>query len=300
MFILNLQNYVENDNTLYNMKNFILITGVSSGIGKATLAYFYMKGYHVLGSVRTAGDAKELVNQYPERFTPLIFDVTKPEEINKEIIKLTPLLLQGNLAALVNNAGFAVPGPLELLEDQQFEDQINVNLFSVRRITNAFLPYLKSNTPGKIINISSVSGLINTPYLGAYCISKHALESMNEIYRRELSQFGIKVISVLPGPVKTKIWQKNLGKLEPYFDTPYGNILKNADELIKKSESSGLHAKKVAQTIWNIFHSNNPKHQYIVHKTPFAIWFVSRVLPSSWMDYLIKKSMAKGKNMRPI
>ncbi|MBK8820863.1 MAG: SDR family oxidoreductase [Saprospiraceae bacterium] len=282
------------------MKNYILITGVSSGIGKATLDHFYRQGYHILGSVRTTTDAKKILEQYPERVTPLIFDVTNSEELSAEVTRISPLLNQGNLAALINNAGFAVPGPLELLDDIQFENQINVNLFGVRRITNAFLPYLKSNTPGKIINISSVSGLINTPYLGAYCISKHALESMNEIYRRELSMFGIQVISVLPGPIKTKIWQKNIGQLDPYFDSPYGNILKNADELIKKSEKSGLYAEKVAQTIWNIFTNKNPKHQYIVHKNPFAIWIVSRILPSSWMDYLIKKSMAKGKNMRPI
>jgi NAD(P)-dependent dehydrogenase (short-subunit alcohol dehydrogenase family) len=282
------------------MTKFICITGVSTGIGRALLDFFHQKGYHIIGSVRNHDAVTDLQSNYTERLTVLCFDVRNQEATQIAFADIKNLLSQGHLELLINNAGIAMPGPLECLTEEQFEEQLDINLKSVRRITNLLLPYLKSGNPGRIINISSVSGILNTPFMGAYCISKHALESMTEIYRRELRMFGIKVISILPGPIKTEIWKKNIGKLNPFFETEYGHLLKNADKLIEKSDAQGLPAERVCMAVWKAFTARNPKTGYIVHKSPNVIRFISKVLPSLWLDVLMAKTMSKGDKIRPI
>ncbi len=282
------------------MTKFICITGVSTGIGRALLDFFHQKGYYIIGSVRNHDAVTDLQSNYTERLTVLCFDVRDQEATQNAFSDIKNLLSQGHLELLINNAGIAIPGPLEYLTEEQFEEQLDINLKSVRRITNLLLPYLKTDNPGRIINISSVSGILNTPFMGAYCISKHALESMTEIYRRELRMFGIKVISILPGPIKTEIWKKNIGKLNPFFETEYGHLLKNADKLIEKSDAQGLPAERVCQAVWKAFTSRNPKTGYIVHKSPNVIRFISKVLPSLWLDALMAKTMSKGDKIRPI
>ena len=282
------------------MKQFVLITGVSSGFGESLLHHFHQNGYHIIGSVRKEADKQRLLKQFPENLTILSFDVRNTQVVETEIASIRPLIATGNLCLLVNNAGIAVPGPLELVSGDAFDEQWQVNVRSVWQITNLLLPELRAVQPGKIINISSVSGLINTTFLGAYCMSKHALESMSETYRRELQIFGIQVVTICPGPAKTEIWRKNLGKLNPYLQTPYGPYIQHADKLIQKSEENGLPADATTKAVWKAFTSKNPKIRYIVHKNPALIYFVSKVLPAKWVDILMAKTMNRGDKIRPI
>jgi NAD(P)-dependent dehydrogenase (short-subunit alcohol dehydrogenase family) len=183
------------------MKN-IFITGVSTGIGYDTVAYFTALGYRVFGSVRKAEDHLRLEKTFSDNFIALTFDVTKPEQIETARQQVEGILAGEPLLALVKNAGFAQGGPMALLPDTLFRQQIEANLFGVRNVTNAFLPLLGASKyftgqPGKIINIRSISGIFNTPMNGAYCVSKHALESMAEVYRRGLRMYGIQVSSLV-------------------------------------------------------------------------------------------------------
>ena len=119
---------------------------------------------------------------------------------------------------------------MALLSDEVFRAQIEVNLFGVRNVTNTFLPLLGASkdfkgTAGKIINISSLSGIFNTPMNGAYCVAKHALESLGEVYRRELMMYGIQVCSIQPGPIQSKLWDKNISAMDAYLDTDYASCL---------------------------------------------------------------------------
>ena len=282
------------------MTKFVFITGVSTGIGRALLETFYSQGFHVIGTVRNKKDADIIRTMYPDRVTMLVFDMRDQDAMKAETALVKPYLESYGLHCLINNAGYAEPGPLELLSEEAFEAQLDVNLKSVRRMTNTLLPYLKKAASARIINISSVSGILNTPYLGAYCVSKHALESLTEIYRRELAQFGIKVISILPGPIKTEIWKKNIGILDPYFDSPYGHILKHADKLIEASDRNGLPVSRVAEMVWKAYSAKNPKTGYIVHKKPLAIRFIAKVLPPGLLDKLMARTMARGEQIRPV
>ena len=210
------------------MGKHIVITGVSTGIGRDALRLLHQKGYHIYGSVRKEADAKSLTEAYPQRFTPLIFDVQDQNAVNQAAKVVFETC--DRIDALINNAGIALPGPLQFVTESDFEKQMDINLKSVRRITNTFLPLLGTSPdfkgiPGRIINISSISGLFSSPFNGVYSISKHALESMTDVYRRELRRYGIKVLAVEPGPIKTKIWGKNLNSMAKFADTDYYDCL---------------------------------------------------------------------------
>ena len=173
--------------------NAVLITGVSSGIGYDATRYLIQTGYTVFGSVRSIEDRDRLRADFSERFHPLLFDMTDREAVHSGIDEVRLELDGKHLRALVNNAGLVAPGPTMLLSDDAFEYQMRVNLLGVRTITNACLPLLgvpsgartpqrkrlaAAECPGRIINISSISGVINTPLNGAYCVAKHALERL--------------------------------------------------------------------------------------------------------------------------
>jgi NAD(P)-dependent dehydrogenase (short-subunit alcohol dehydrogenase family) len=285
------------------MAKSIVITGVSTGIGRASLDLLHEKGYHIFGSVRNQADADKLSKIYPDRFTPLRFDVQNHDEV----VKASKVVFEQceTLVGLINNAGIAIPGPLELLSEEQFEKQLDVNVKSIRRITNLFLPLLgtkpgSAKQPGRIINISSVSGLFNSPFNGAYSISKHALESMTDIYRRELRRYGIKVIAIEPGPIKTEIWKKNLNKMDEFKDSDYYEVLQKADKIIENAERNALPVENVSRLVAKCLTVSRPKTRYIVHKNKFAFRLMAYYLPDKITDWLVHKTLTSSNRHRPI
>lgn len=281
----------------------LVITGVSTGIGRASLDLLHAKGYHIFGSVRNQADADNLLKIYPDRFTPLRFDVQNHDEV----VKASKVVFEQceTLAGLINNAGIAIPGPLEHLSEEQFEKQLDVNVKSIRRITNLFLPLLgaesnSSKPPGRIVNISSVSGLFNSPFNGAYSISKHALESMTDIYRRELRRYDIKVIAIEPGPIKTEIWKKNLNKMDEFKDSDYYEVLQKADKIIENAERNALPVDKVSKLIAKCLTAARPKTRYIVHKNKFVFQLMAYYFPDKLSDWLVHKALSSSNRHRPI
>ena len=247
------------------MKN-IFITGVSTGIGYDAVKHFLKLGYRVFGSVRSDADAARLSQEFPTNFTCLQFDVVDVENINLAVEKMRVQLGNESLTALVNNAGYALAGPMAMLSDTAFRKQMEVNLYGARNVINAVLPLLGGVTdftgrPGKVINISSISGIFNSPMNGAYCVSKHALESMAEVYRRELMIYGIQFSSIQPGPIESKLWEKNDDTLDEYFDSDYGNMAKNTSKIIRAGKKSALPASVISNLIEKIIDSKKSKTQ---------------------------------------
>ena len=283
-------------------KNVVFITGVSSGIGYGLLTNLIESGYFVIGTVRTQEDLEKISNITGSKGKIVQFDVQDREKTKQVIKDVSPILDSHGLFALIHNVGIVFPGPLQYISDVEFDQAMDVNVHAVRRISQALLPWLGVNPqfkPGKIIHISSVSGLVNMPFNGTYCISKHALESMNDIFRRELASFGIKVTAIEPGPIKTPIWKKNLGKMDKYFQTEYKDVVQKADKIILNSEKIGLPVTAVVSVVNKVLESNNPKHRYLVHPKPFFFrLFLS--IPSTIQDYLILKTLKKGDKFRPV
>lgn len=274
----------------------VLITGVSSGIGYDAVRHLVARGWHVFGSVRNQSDADRLRADFPKNFTCLQFDVTNREEIDRTVPVVMKVLGGCRLAGLVNNAGHAVGGPMELLPDDVFRQQIEVNLFGARNVTNSFLPLLGTDTtrtgpPGKIIMVSSVSGVINTPINGAYCVSKHALESLAEIYRRELKPFGIQISSIQPGPIASNLWQKNSGKLSQYEESGYRLMVQNAELAMAQAETNALPATAISQLIERILETRRPRLSYLVIRNFALTWLLVHAVPRRLADWLIHQKM---------
>ena len=181
-----------------------VVTGASTGIGRAIAKSLIDEGWRVFASVRKESDADKLRDALGEVLTPLIFDVTDEAGIARGADTVREALNGRTLNGLVNNAGIAVAGPLRYIALDELQHQLNVNLFGVLRVTQAFLPMLGADKsykgePGRIINMSSVAGKIASPIMGPYSMSKHALEAFSDSLRRELMMHGIDVAVIAPG-----------------------------------------------------------------------------------------------------
>jgi NAD(P)-dependent dehydrogenase (short-subunit alcohol dehydrogenase family) len=276
------------------MKKYILITGVSSGIGHGLSKFFLSQGFSVIGTVRNHKDANDL--ESISGFHKIIYDVTNKEDLPTIITKIKYIINDGVLHGLINNAGIAVAGPLELVSEEEFYSVMEINVFAVRRITNAVLPLMKEGS--RIVMISSVSGIFNSPFTGPYSISKHAIESMCDIYRRELLLFGIKVIALEPGPIKSEIWGKAKGIFKKYEDSRYAQWVKNGDKIIENAEKSAIDVQYVCDAANEAMTNSSPKARYIVHKNKFIFKIFAKLLPDGLTDYLVSKGLKKGEKHR--
>ncbi len=278
-------------------RKYVLITGVSSGIGFDTVEFLIEKGFHVLGSVRKESDFHRLNQTYPEHFTCLQFDVTKREEVAEAYEQVKAILGDNKLAGLVNNAGLAMGGPIELMDEDKFRYQMEVNLFSVRTVTNIFVPLLKGNKKkkikgGKIVMISSISGIFNTPFNGAYCISKHAMESLGEIYRRELIMYDIDVVSIQAGPIASKIWTKNIDQYSEYAGTDYEKLLDKSNKVMKAAQRNALSPRIIAKLIYKIL-TKKTKLAFIVNKNWLPTVLFIKYMPARWVDKIFYNQLFK-------
>lgn len=276
----------------------ILITGVSSGIGYEVTRYFLDQGDIVFGSVRSSADLERLQNEFGDKFHALQFDVTDHDAIKAAAEQVSQVLDGKLLTALVNNAGMALPGPLALIDDDRFEHQLRVNVVGLRYVINAFLPLLGASLdrpadqlPGKIINMSSISGILNSPINGSYSIAKHAMESIGEVYRRELMMYGIDVISIQPGPIQSRIWEKNIGSMDEFADSDYGPMIKRVDEIMQQARKDALPGSVIAKLIDRIIQSRRPKTAYIVHSRTWPVYMIAYWLPARWMDRMTHRQL---------
>jgi len=286
------------------MKKTVFITGVSTGIGRAFLEKLVMEGYHVIGTVRKEADKLELERQFGEKARILICDITDNAQFDQAVEQMAQYMEGEPLYALINNAGIAVPGPMHLITDAEFEKQMDVNLMATRRVTNLLIPSLRQwgSIKPKIIFISSISGVFAAPFNGAYCVSKHALECLVDIYRRELRYLGIDVISIQPGPLKTEIWRKAKGSFDRFKVGAFASIAEKADKMIQHIEKSALDLKVMTDLIIKILGAPKKKNRYMVHRNALLLKLMVNVLPSSLMDKIIWSNLDKkdAKSYRPV
>jgi NAD(P)-dependent dehydrogenase (short-subunit alcohol dehydrogenase family) len=272
----------------------VVITGVSTGIGYATVEAAIRAGYQVFGSVRTQADAERLLKDFPKHFLPLVFDVTDADGIARAASMVSEVLGDRTLDALIHNAGIAVAGPLLHLPMDEVRQQFEVNVFSVVAVTQAFAPILgadraRQGAPGKIIAISSVAGKNSSPFVGAYAASKHALEGLCGTLRRELMLHGIDVIIVGPGAIRTPIWDKP--NLAPYASTPYGPSLKLAYDFMMDVARKGLAPEQCAALLVEILEASKPKARYALVPQPLMNWWLPRILPARWVDKIVAQRL---------
>ena len=276
----------------------VVITGTSTGIGYQTSKTLIASGYRVFGSVRTNEDADRVAMELGKNFIPLVFDVTDEQAVKESVNKVSALLDNQTLAGLINNAGIAVFGAVQNLTAEEFKHQFDVNLLGVFHCTQAYMDLLgadkdRHGTPGKIINISSISGELAMPFMSAYNMSKFGLEGFSEALRRELMIFGIDVVVVAPGPIKTPIWTKvdKVGMLKRYDNSAYRKVSSKMVRFAEALEKKGVSSEVVAQRILTILTNSKSKTRYRID----AQWFQNALLsllPKRTSDKMIAKQMS--------
>lgn len=283
------------------MSKSVVITGISSGIGYHLAKVYSETGYQVFGSVRSEEDYQRISKEIPD-VVLLKFDVLDTQAIVESVKTVEAALNGKGLDILINNAGVVVSGPLMLLEVEDFQKQYDINLFGMLRVTQAFLPLLgavdsPSHKPGMIINMSSVTGQLAFPFVGAYCSSKSAIESFSHSLRRELLPFGIKVVIVAPSGVKTPIWSKESTTQIPQkvAESIFGSYFSHFQHHMQAMARKGLDADKLARKIARISEKRSPKTRYAFAKQYLVEWLIPRyLLPDKIMDKILKKLMSKS------
>jgi NAD(P)-dependent dehydrogenase (short-subunit alcohol dehydrogenase family) len=274
----------------------VVITGASTGIGWATAKLLLARGFRVFGSVRKPADADRLGNEFGANFTPLIFDVTDEAAVLAAAREVRNSLNGETLAGLVNNAGIAVAGPVLELAADEFRRQMDVNVVGPIITTQAFGPLLGSDPSlkgpkGRIVMISSVAGKNGNPLMSAYSASKHAIEGLSESLRRELMLFGIDVIIVAPGPVKTPIWSKaEEVDVSAYQNSPYFPALQGMRKYMLKLGEIGLPPEKIAERIAEALTSASPKVRYQITPDPMR-HLMTAILPKRMVDKIIARRL---------
>jgi len=273
----------------------VVITGASTGIGWATAKLLVGKGYRVFGSVRKEADAERLVGEFGSHFTPLLFDVTDEPAVLAAAREVRAALNGETLAGLVNNAGIAVPGPVLELSADEFRRQMDVNVIGPIISTQAFGPLLGTDPAlkgpkGRIVMISSVAGKNGNPLTPAYAASKHAIEGLSESLRRELMLFGIDVIIVAPGPVRTPIWSKGQQgfDMSKYQNSPYLSAMQKVTAYMQHLDSIGLPPERIAEVVYDALTLPKPKVRYQIAPDPMR-HLMTTVLPKRMVDKIIAK-----------
>ena len=276
----------------------VLITGVSTGIGKAIAEELLNSEYIVIGSVRNLEDASDLKKKYNNTFFPVKFDVTKKEEIYNGKKEVEKILTENDsyLSCLINNAGIALGGPVRYLDVDIFRKQFEVNFFGLIEVTKCFLELLiesnKFKMKNKIINIGSISGKRSYPFVGPYTASKHALEGFNDALRRELLIHDVDVVLIEPGPIRTPIWSKapNIED-NPFLNTEYEIPLRKFNKGYIKLGVDGFPPKMIGERVVKILSTNNPKTRHVITPKIFKNFLIPGFLPDRWVDRMTGKML---------
>lgn len=275
----------------------IVVTGASTGIGRAAVAAAVSQGAHVFASVRKQSDADSLRQEFADAVTPLLFDVADDAAVRAGAAQVAQALGDRRLFGLVNNAGIAVPGPLLHLDAEELKRQFDINLFGVHRVTQAFAPLLgadpeRKGKPGRIVMISSVGGQNGSPFVGPYSASKFALEGYSQSLRRELLLYGIDVIVIGPGAIATPIWDKaEQGDLKRFSNTPYAPFIERVTDYMLKQGREGLPASAVGDLIWRCLTMAKPKTRYAILRRPFMDRTLPRLMDPRVVDRIFAQRL---------
>jgi len=282
------------------MKN-ILITGTSSGIGKAAAKLFTEKGYRVFGTIRKEEEGRLLKTELGDNFAPIVMDVTSKESVKAAASRVESLIHKTGLRALINNAGIAVTGPLMHVSIEDLRYQFEVNVIGLMEVTQAFLPLLGAQEyplfkPGKIINVSSAVGKVAFPFIGPYVGSKHAVEGISNSLRKELRLYGIDVVLVGPGAVNTPIWDKDSATdLSAFENTHYLESGQKFQKGFVEMGKNGHAPEKIGKLFLKIVEKKKPKTRYAVLAHPIKEWYLPRMLPTRMFDNMLGKQLGLNK-----
>jgi NAD(P)-dependent dehydrogenase (short-subunit alcohol dehydrogenase family) len=273
-----------------------LITGASTGIGRATALRLAGAGWTVLAGVRDpAAGASLLTEASGGRIVPVSLDVTDEGQVAQAAAVVEEQAGAGGLDALINNAGIGIGGPLELVSAEDLRRQFDVNVFAQVEVTKAMLPALR-RAGGRIAFVSSIGGRVAMAFTAPYAASKHAIEAFGDALRVELRTSGVQVTLIEPGSVATPIWDKSKAESErvsvpPELQAQYGHVPAAMDKVLADTERRGVPPEQVADTILRALTSSRMKARYVVGRDAKVMLAVRRMMPDHVFDALARRAL---------
>lgn len=262
----------------------VLITGSSSGIGKATVEYFAREGWNVAATMRKP--RKTLFSDF-ENVSVYELDVTKPDTIKKTFATATKEL--GDIDVVVNNAGFGEQGVFEAIDEQTMQREFDVNVFGLMRVSKEAIAHMRGNDGGVIVQISSMAGRSTLPLYTMYHASKWAVEGFSEALQHELYQHDIRIKIIEPGVIKTEFYEDN-EILKPVGDSSYDGIIAATKRMTDNAVKNGAHPAKVAATIFKAATDGNSRVRYAVAKPAKALIYAHKLAPTKLAMWIVRKA----------
>ncbi len=272
----------------------VLITGSSSGFGRVSAHYLADQGWQVLAVVRKGADGESLRAEavqggWGDRLHPLIYAITEEEQVRAlaaDVGQRAPAL-----HGLINNAGTAYPGPLEILPLADLRAQFEINVFAQVAVTQAVLPLLRA-ARGTVINVSSMGGRMVFPVTGAYHASKYALEALSDAWRVELRPFGVKVVVVEPGGSPTAIWDRGAqhGRRAVGDGGRYQRLIDRYQRLARDSATQGFPPSAFARLCERILHARNPAARYSLPARTSLLIALRPFIPDRLWDWFVARA----------
>ena len=272
----------------------VLVTGASTGIGRACALALSAAGWHVYAGVRTSGAGAALTGDAPA-VEPIRLDVTDAASIREAARRIGAERGSAGLDGLVNNAGIAVGGPLELVRLDDIRRLFEVNVIGQLAVTQEFLPMLRA-ARGRIVLMSSVSGRIGQPFIGPYTASKFALEALGDTLRIELRSSHVQVSLVEPGAVATTIWDKGRATIDETvipaeYQRHYGQVPELMRTVVTESGRQGMPPQRVADVVIGALTTGRPRPRYVVGRDAKIVITVRRFIPDRVSDRLIRRTL---------
>jgi len=278
----------------------VLLTGASTGIGRATALHLDQLGYTVFAGVRREKDGTDLQTSASNRLRPLLLDVTKPDDITGALATVKQAAGETGLAALINNAGYNYNAAFEYTDEEKARQMMEVNFFGLYKMSQTFIPLLRqyaqnSGRRAKLVNIGSIGSILGFPWESFYHASKFAVLGLTESLRYELEPQRISAVAVLPGGIKTDFMPKTQSGIDTAIAAMpdegkrlYGPGLNKMRQLTVQATRFGSAPEKVARRIARVIESANPAMQYLVGADARLFFSIARSMPVSWRHGLLQ------------
>jgi NAD(P)-dependent dehydrogenase (short-subunit alcohol dehydrogenase family) len=274
-----------------------LITGASTGIGRAAALRMDSEGWGVFAGVRREEDAVALREAASERLTPVTLDVTDAGQIAAAVREIEDGVGENGLDGLVNNAGIAVLSPLETVPIDDFRRQLEVNLVAQVAVTQAFLPLIREAT-GRVVFVSSIGGRMALPFGAPYHASKFAIEAVADSLRQELHPWRIGVSVIEPGSIDTMIWERGeaiadevSARANESQEELYGETIERFGAAVRRTAERGIPPEKVAGAISHALTARRPRTRYLVGADARGQALIRRLLPDRALDAMVRRLM---------
>jgi NAD(P)-dependent dehydrogenase (short-subunit alcohol dehydrogenase family) len=268
---------------------FVLVTGASSGIGRDTALALAEAGHHVIAAARRLPALEEMRRP---GLTPLRLDLDDPDSIAAAAGEVDRITGGHGLDALVNNAGYATAGALAELSDRDLRAQFETNVFGLMALTRVVLPAMIARGKGRIVNVSSVSGRIPAPVLGAYHASKYALEALSDALRMELAPFGVEVAIVEPGTIKTEFASRTVAEAARTRGpgSRYAPIYDRAAQIEATFDRYAGSPAPVVRAIVRALTARRPRARYVAPRRFALLIAIVRIMPTCWVDAAMRRA----------